>query len=89
MRFVPGVRDAVVVGVPDPTWGQLVAAAVTITAGSPVPTLADVRARLRDALPPAALPRVVRVVDEVPWRGPGKPDRAALREVLAREADNA
>ena len=89
VRFVPGVRDAVVVGVPDPTWGQLVAAAVTITAGSPVPTLADVRARLRDALPPAALPRVVRVVDEVPWRGPGKPDRAALREVLAREANDA
>jgi len=89
VRFVPGVGDAVVVGVPDPTWGQLVAAAVTITPGSPTPTLADVRARLRDALPPAALPRVVRVVGELPWRGPGKPDRAALREILAREVREA
>ena len=85
VRFVPGVRDAVVVGVPDPTWGQLVGAAVTLTEGSPVPSLADVRARLRDALPAAALPRLVRVVDDLPWRGPGKPDRAAVRELLAHE----
>ncbi|MEI2826596.1 MAG: o-succinylbenzoate--CoA ligase [Dermatophilaceae bacterium] len=88
VRFVPGVRDAVVVGVPDPTWGQLVGAAVTLTEGSPVPSLADVRARLRDALPAAALPRLVRVVDDLPWRGPGKPDRAAVRAVLAREMDS-
>ena len=89
VRYLPGVRDAVVVGVPDPTWGQVVAAAVTLlpSAGSArsagVPTVEDARAALRGILPDAALPRLLQVVDAFPAKGPGKPDRAAISASFA------
>jgi O-succinylbenzoic acid--CoA ligase len=38
-----------------------------------------VRERLRGILPDAALPRRVMVLDAIPQRGPGKPDRTAIR----------
>ncbi len=47
------------------------------------PTLSAVRDALREALPAHALPRRLAVVDALPLRGPGKPDRAALRALLA------
>ncbi len=92
VRYLPGVRDAVVVGVPDPTWGQVVAAAVTMLppgrfAGDGTPpgltvpprlTVQDARSALRGIVPDAALPRMLRVVDAFPTKGPGKPDRAAI-----------
>jgi len=54
--------------------------------GATAPTLADVRDALREVLPAHALPRRVAVVDALPLRGPGKPDRAALRALLSRSS---
>jgi O-succinylbenzoic acid--CoA ligase len=73
------VAEAVVVGSPDPEWGQLVSAAIVVTAGSPPPALDYVRDRLRGILPDHALPRRLATLPELPLRGPGKPDRAAIR----------
>ncbi|MEJ2864843.1 o-succinylbenzoate--CoA ligase [Actinomycetospora flava] len=73
-----GVREACVVGVPDPEWGARVVAAVV---GDGVDADA-----LRAAVAPGlgrAAPRVVTVVDALPLRGIGKPDRAAVRALLA------
>jgi o-succinylbenzoate---CoA ligase len=78
VRFVPGVLDAVVVGSPHPTWGQAVSAAVTLRRGAPMATLRDVRAALRGVVPDHALPQRLLVLDTIPQRGPGKPDRRAL-----------
>nr|WP_206071041.1 o-succinylbenzoate--CoA ligase [Knoellia sp. DB2414S] len=75
---LPVVTEAVVVGVPDPEWGQAVAAALTLTDGAPAPAVTDVRAALRGILPDHALPRHLLVLDTIPGRGPGKPDRAAI-----------
>jgi O-succinylbenzoic acid--CoA ligase len=74
--WLPGVAEAVVVGVPDPEWGEAVAAAVLVT--GPEPTLAQARQLLRGILPPHALPRHLVVLDSIPSRGPGKPDRVAV-----------
>jgi len=73
------VAEAVVVGSPDPEWGQVVSAAIVVAHGSPHPTLEDLRSRLRGILPDHALPRRLVVLPDLPSRGPGKPDRAAVR----------
>jgi len=65
----PVVGEVLVVGVPDPEWGSSLTAVVTRPCSL---------TELRDAVghgPDA--PRAVVVVDELPTRGPGKPDRRA------------
>jgi o-succinylbenzoate---CoA ligase len=76
------VAEAVVVGSPDPEWGQVVSAAIVVTPGSRGPTVDDVRDRLRGILPDHALPRRLATLPELPLRGPGKPDRAAVRRLF-------
>ena len=75
----PGVRAACVVGLPDPEWGAVVAAALVVEGA---PALDDLRAAVRAALGRAAVPRVLQIVDALPLRGIGKPDRAAVAHLL-------
>lgn len=79
----PGVRAVCVVGLPDPEWGQVVAAAV---ASDPATRPAHDRWRraVREALGRAAVPRRLLDVPELPLRGIGKPDRAAVRLLFTR-----
>jgi o-succinylbenzoate---CoA ligase len=79
------VAEAVVVASPDPEWGQVVSAAIVLTAGSSPPTLDDVRDRLRGILPSHALPRRLVTLPELPLRGPGKHDRTAVRRHFNRD----
>lgn len=79
LHRIPGVREAVVVGLPDPQWGQRVAAAV-VGPGLDPATLVE---RARAELAPAAVPRTIVVLPDLPRRGPGKPDRAAVARLLA------
>jgi o-succinylbenzoate---CoA ligase len=75
---VPGVREACVVGVPDAEWGARVVAVVTGAGLEPEAVRRGVAGRLG-----RATPRAVRVLDELPLRGIGKPDRAAVRDLFA------
>jgi O-succinylbenzoic acid--CoA ligase len=79
LTAVPGVTDACVVGLPDPEWGQIVAAAVVAT---DPPSEAHLRDAVRDAAGRAAAPKLIRFLPELPVLGPGKVDRAAVRRAL-------
>jgi O-succinylbenzoic acid--CoA ligase len=74
----PGVRAACVVGLPDPEWGQLVAAAVVVADRLGDAAAERLRAAARAELGAVAGPRIVLVVPEIPQLGIGKPDRAAV-----------
>jgi o-succinylbenzoate---CoA ligase len=86
LSHVPGVSEAVVVGTPDPEWGEAVGAVVVLADGREELTVGDVRTALRGVLPGPALPRQVVAVASIPVRGPGKPDRTEIRRLLARGA---
>ncbi|MEX3599285.1 AMP-binding protein [Kocuria carniphila] len=79
----PGVRQALVVPVPDAEWGQAVAALVVPREGA----LSDeLRAELRDLIRvqhgSAAVPKHWREVSEIPMLATGKPDRQAATRIF-------
>jgi O-succinylbenzoic acid--CoA ligase len=83
LQRLPGVAEAVVVGLPDPEWGQRVAAALVLLPGAPPPTLTQARAVVSAAVSAPAAPRQLTLLDALPLRGPGKPDRTAIENLLA------
>jgi len=78
LRAHPDVRDAEVVGVPDPEWGQAV---VAVLVGD-VP-LDDVRAWVAAEHPRAWAPRRVVPVAALPLLPNGKVDRLAVERIAA------
>jgi len=84
----PDVFDALVVGVPDPRFGQHVAAVVQARVGTR-PTLADLDAFVRDEIAGYKVPRSLWLVDEVKRSPAGKPDyRWAKDTTEERPADD-
>ena len=75
----PGVRAACVVGLADPEWGQLVAAAVVLDGSS---NHHELVAAVRAELGTPSVPRLIQQFDELPLRGIGKPDRAEVARLL-------
>lgn len=82
---VRGVQQVIVVGVPDPDWGAAVVAVVVAGPDGP-PDLAALRTAATYAHGSAAAPKHLLLVGELPLRGPGKPDRAAIRELAIRRS---
>ena len=79
-----GVRDVVIIGVPDSEWGELVTAVIVPQDPAAPPELARLRAQARERLPGFAAPRGLVLVAEIPMLASGKPDRQALRAIAAR-----
>ena len=74
----PSVREACVIGVPDPDCGEAPHAYVVLQPGV-VPTPEELRAFAGGRLAAFMVPAEVRIIAELPYKGPGKVDRELLR----------
>lgn len=77
LATLPGVRRALVFGVPDARWGQIVAAALELAPGAEIDALAGPAAAI---LAPHKRPRLACAVDALPLTGSGKLDRSRAVE---------
>ncbi len=79
-----GIVDAVVVGAPDPQFGQRVVAIFEAVADAPTPDLSSIQEHCRTRLAGYKVPRAAHVVDEVMRSSAGKADYAWAREIATR-----
>jgi o-succinylbenzoate---CoA ligase len=75
----PGIREVVVVGRPDPEWGERVTAVVVPADPAEPPGLELVRTHVSARLPRYACPSEVVLTEAIPVLPSGKPDLAALK----------
>lgn len=79
LRRVEGITDAVVVGVPDAEWGEVVTAALQADAAISIDAIRD---RLRRELAGPQVPKRFSIMDVLPVTSVGKPDRKKIRSLL-------
>jgi O-succinylbenzoic acid--CoA ligase len=80
LESCPGVREVVVVGRPDPEWGERVTAVVVPADPDDPPSLELLRMHVRERLPRYASPSEVVLTEAIPVLPSGKPDLASLRK---------
>jgi len=83
----PAVAEAVVIGVPDETWGEVVAAYVRPVPGQAAPSPGELRAYCRERLAPYKTPQHWVFVEAFPMTPSGKIQKYKLREDFARRAE--
>jgi malonyl-CoA/methylmalonyl-CoA synthetase len=89
LRGHPAVAECAVVGLPDPEWGERVAAAVVLNDGDTL-DLQSLRAWARELLATHKLPSRLRVLNALPRNAVGKVMKTAVAELFqAASGDSA
>lgn len=76
----PAVAEAPVFGLPDPHWGEIVAAAVRVAPGAEPPAADELKGHVRALLAPQKAPSTWFLVEALPLTGSGKVQKFALRD---------
>jgi fatty-acyl-CoA synthase len=79
----PAIAEVAVLGLPDPQWGEVVAAFIRVTPGQAAPEPQELRAYCRDRLAAYKTPVRWEFVDAFPLTPSGKIQKFKLRESLA------
>lgn len=88
LKAHPAVFDAVVVGVADERWGQMVAAVVQARPGQ-TPGLDDLKTHCRGYIAGYKVPRELHLVDEIVRSPSGKPDYPWAKQLAEAGANKA
>ena len=78
LHTMPGIHDVAVFGIPDPEFGESIAAAISVVPGQSV-TTEQVRAHVREHLAGFKVPRHVEFHEELPREDSGKMFKRKLR----------
>lgn len=76
----PAVRQAAVIGIPDPSKGEVIKAVIVLKPDAGTTTADDIVAWSRDQMSPYKVPKVVEFRTELPATGTGKVLRRLLKE---------
>jgi acyl-CoA synthetase (AMP-forming)/AMP-acid ligase II len=82
LRRFPGVRDAAVVGKPDPRLGEVPVAALELAPGAPAPDDAALREFVRGQLAAYMVPVEFRIVEGLPRTASMKVSRPQLKALF-------
>jgi fatty-acyl-CoA synthase len=82
----PGVRNAAVIGAPDPQWGERVVAVIVTQPGVSL-TLGQLLQFCEGRLARYKQPKQLYVLDQLPLNGSGKVVKHQLRQMLATTGD--
>jgi len=86
----PDIAEAVVVGLPDPTWGERVAAVIRVNLSRSHPlTLTEVRDWGRNKMPPYSLPKQMKIVSAIPKSAIGKVNKKEIVQEMFPESRDA
>lgn len=88
LTALEGVKEACVVGRPDPEWGTRVEAVIVSSEGTGAADVEALKSELAKTLSPAKLPKAIHVVEALPLNRNGKVDRASVLRSLEAEADD-
>ena len=80
----PAVQNAAVVGLPHPQWGEAVSAFVKLKPGA-VADEAELPAFCRQHLGGFQVPKLLRIVDEMPMTATGKLRKVELRQQFVNQ----
>jgi malonyl-CoA/methylmalonyl-CoA synthetase len=86
LREHPAVAECAVVGIPDPEWGERVAAAVVLRGGDGL-DLQALRDWARESLAPHKLPSRLLVLDALPRNAMGKTMKPAIATLFQTAGD--